>query len=72
MARYFQWLPEAQVQALVRQLVQAAREAEACQGFNRLWLANELELDTVWMGSTLPRTSISPWTGCCCGTRRGR
>ncbi|MBE7500042.1 MAG: transposase [Verrucomicrobiales bacterium] len=58
LARYFQWLPEAQVQALVRRLVQAARETDATTGFNRLWLANELELDTVWMDSTCVAADI--------------
>jgi hypothetical protein len=52
LARYFQWLPEAQVEALGRPLVQAAREADAATGCNRLWLAKELKLDTVWMDST--------------------
>ncbi|MBE7499559.1 MAG: hypothetical protein HS113_04475 [Verrucomicrobiales bacterium] len=30
------------------------------QGFNRLWLANELELDTVWMDGTCVAADIRP------------
>jgi hypothetical protein len=58
LARYFQWLPEDQVQGLVRRLLLAARESDAATGFNGLWLAKELELDTVWMDSTCVAADI--------------
>lgn len=56
--RYFHWLPSEPMDAMVGRLLQAATETDATTGRNRLWLANDLELDTVWLDSTCVEANI--------------
>ena len=51
-ARYFQWLPAQQMDEVVGRLLKATTETDALTGLNRVWLVNDLELDTVWLDST--------------------
>lgn len=56
--RYFHWLPSEAMDAMVGRLLQATVEMDAATGSNRLGLANEIELDTVWMDSTCVAANI--------------
>lgn len=58
LVRYSTWLPEAEMDGVVGRLVRATTEMDAATGFNRLWLANDLELDTVWIDSTCVEAHI--------------
>jgi hypothetical protein len=55
--RYFHWLPNESMDSVVGRLLEAAGQSDE-QGINRLWLANDLELDTVWMDSTCVEANI--------------
>jgi hypothetical protein len=46
------------MEAVVARLVRAATERDAEGGLNRLWLANDLELDTVWVDSTCVEANV--------------
>jgi hypothetical protein len=56
--RYFHWLPSEQMDAVVGRLLKATTETDWASGRNRLWLANDLELDTVWLDSTCVGANI--------------
>jgi hypothetical protein len=57
-ARYFHWLPGQQMDAVVGRLLKATTEPDLTHGGNRLWLANDLELDTLWLDSTCVGANI--------------
>ena len=57
-ARYFHWLPARQMDEVVGRLIKAASESDSATGLNRVWLANDLELDTVWMDSTCVEANL--------------
>ncbi len=50
--RYGEWLPSEQMDGVVGRLLKATTETDRASGLNRLWLINDLELDTVWMDTT--------------------
>jgi hypothetical protein len=56
--RYFHWLPSAAMDEVVGRLLKATTETDAATGLNRLWLAHEVELDTVWLDSTCVGANI--------------
>lgn len=56
--RYFHWLPSERMEAVMGRLLKATTETDAATGVNRLWLANDLELDTVWVDSTCVEANI--------------
>ena len=58
LVRYGAWLPEAELDGVVGRLLRATIETDGATGFNRLWLANDLELDTVWVDSTCVEAHI--------------
>lgn len=58
LGRYSTWLPEAEMDDVVGRLLRAAAEVDTATGLNRLWLANDLELDTVWVDSTCVEAHI--------------
>jgi hypothetical protein len=57
-ARYAEWLPAEQLEAVVSRLLQAAASTDAQSGESALGLANAIELDTVWMDSTCVEANI--------------
>jgi len=57
-ARYFHWLPGEQLDEVVGRLLQATTETDSARGVNRVWLANDLELDTLWLDSTCVAANI--------------
>jgi hypothetical protein len=57
-ARYFHWLPTEQMDEVVGRLLQATTETDSATGVNRVWLANDLELDTLWLDSTCVEANI--------------
>jgi hypothetical protein len=57
-ARYFHWLPAPPMSEVVGRLIKAASETDSATGVNRVWLANDLELDTLWMDSTCVEANI--------------
>jgi len=57
-ARYFHWLPTQQLDEVVGRLIKAASETDSTTQVNRVWLAHDLELDTVWMDSTCVAANI--------------
>jgi hypothetical protein len=56
--RYFHWLPSESMDAVVGRLLRATTETDSATGDNRLWLANDVELETVWMDSTCVEANI--------------
>jgi hypothetical protein len=56
--RYFRWLPQEQLDRVIGHLIRSAAERAAGGGANRLRLANDLELDTVWVDSTCVEANI--------------
>jgi hypothetical protein len=56
--RFFHWLPQAQLDQVIGRLIQAASETGANGGGNRLGLANDVELSTVWLDSTCVEANI--------------
>lgn len=56
--RYFHWLPQEQLDLVIGRLIRAASEVTADGKANRLGLANDLELDTVWMDSTCVEANV--------------
>ena len=56
--RYLHWLPPEEMEAVVGRLVKATTETDAATGVNRLWLANDLELASVWMDTTCVEANI--------------
>jgi hypothetical protein len=56
--RYCHWLPSEAMDAIVGRLLQSATETDAASGRNRVGLANDLELDTVWLDSTCVEANI--------------
>ena len=57
-ARYFHWLPAQQMDEVVGRLIKAASETDSATKVNRVWLAHDLELDTVWMDSTCVEANV--------------
>lgn len=58
LGRYQDWLPQDKMDLVNERLIRATREHDANGGINRLWLANDLELDTVWIDSTCVEANI--------------
>ena len=58
LGRYATWVPDESMEAVVGRLLRAATETDPAEGINRLWLANDLELDTVWVDSTCVEAHI--------------
>jgi hypothetical protein len=58
LGRYLDWLPREQLDQVISRLIRAAAETDATTGVNRIWLANDLELDTVWIDSTCVEANI--------------
>ena len=56
--RYFHWLPQEHLDQVIGQLIRASAPGEAGSGPNRLHLANDLELSTVWIDSTCVEANI--------------
>lgn len=56
--RYFHWLPQEQLDLVIGRLIGVASEATAEGKANRLGLANDLELGTVWMDSTCVEADV--------------
>jgi hypothetical protein len=56
--RYFRWLPREELDRVIGRLIRAASETSASGTVNRLLLANDLELDTVWMDSTCVEANV--------------
>lgn len=56
--RYFRWLPREQLDQVVGRLICAAAESTATGKVNGLLLANDLELDTVWIDSTCVEANV--------------
>jgi hypothetical protein len=56
--RYFHWLPSESMDEVVGRLLRATTETDAATGDNRLCLANDVELETVWMDSTCVEANI--------------
>ena len=57
-ARYADWLPAEQMEAVVGRLLRAAAATDAVSGLNPVGLANAIELDTVWMDTTCVEANI--------------
>ena len=58
LGRYFNWLPREKLDETIGRLIRAAAQSDATSGVNRLWLANDLELDAVWMDSTCVEANV--------------
>ena len=58
LGRYFNWLPQEKLDEVIGRLIRAAGQSDETSGVNRLWLANDLELDTVWMDSTCVEANV--------------
>lgn len=58
LGRYFNWLPRAKLDEVMGRLIRAAGQSDATSAGNRLRLANDLELDTVWMDSTCVQANV--------------
>jgi len=58
LGRYFIWLPREQLDKVIGRLICASAEPEATTGVNRLFLANDLELGTVWIDSTCREANV--------------
>lgn len=58
LGRYLDWLPQEKLDQVNARLIRASSEHDAHGGINRLWLANDLELDTVWIDSTCVEANI--------------
>lgn len=56
--RYFRWLPQEQLDRVIGRLIRTAAEPAPGGRINRLWLANDLELDTVWIDSTCVEANV--------------
>ena len=56
--RYLHWLPQDQLDEVIGRLIRAASEPAPSGGVNRLGLANDLELDTVWLDSTCVEANV--------------
>lgn len=56
--RYFHWLPQEQLDLVIGRLIRVASEATAEGKANRLGLANDLELGTVWLDSTCVEANV--------------
>lgn len=56
--RYFHWLPQEQLDLVIGRLIRAASEVTADGKANRLGLANDLELGTVWLDSTCVEANV--------------
>lgn len=58
LGRYFNWLPQAKLDEVIGGLIRAAAHTEATGEVNLLRLANDLELDTVWIDSTCVAANV--------------
>jgi hypothetical protein len=58
LGRYFNWLPQAKLDEVIGGLIRAAAHTEATGEVNPLRLANDLELDTVWIDSTCVAANV--------------
>lgn len=58
LGRYLTWLPRKQLDQVIGRLIRASAQVEATSGVNRLFLANDLELDTVWIDSTCVEANV--------------
>lgn len=56
--RYAHWLPRESMAEVVGRLLKATTETDRATGFNRLWLAHDLELATVWLDGTCVGANI--------------
>lgn len=56
--RYAHWLPRDQLDEVIGRLIGAAAQTAPDGEFNRLGLANDLELDTVWMDTTCVEANV--------------
>jgi hypothetical protein len=56
--RYAEWVAGATMDEVVSRLLRAARQRETPGGANRLWLVNDIELETVWMDTTCLESNI--------------
>ena len=58
LGRYFNWLPREKLDEVIGRLIRTAAQSDATSGVNRLWLANDLELDAVWIDSTCVEANV--------------
>ena len=58
MQRYTHWLPIEQLEEMIEGLLQSTVRTEAASGENVLKLANQIELDTVWLDATCVKANI--------------
>lgn len=58
LGRYMDWLPREKLDQVIGQLIRASAQSDATSGINRIWLANDLELDTVWIDSTCVEANV--------------
>ena len=56
--RFFHWLPQEQLDQVIGRLIRASATVTADGQTNGLRLANDLELDTVWMDSTCVEANV--------------
>jgi IS5 family transposase len=58
LARYMEWLPRELLDQVISRLIRAAAESDGQDQLNRIGLANDLELDRVWIDSTCVEANI--------------
>jgi hypothetical protein len=58
LARYMEWLPRELLDQVISRLIRAAAENEGSGQMNRIRLANDLELERVWIDSTCVEANI--------------
>lgn len=58
LGRFADWLPREKLDEVIKRLIRASAETDARSGTNRLLLANDLELDLVWVDSTCIEANV--------------
>jgi hypothetical protein len=58
LARYREWLPRELLDQVISRLIRAAAQSDESGPLNRIGLANDLELDRVWIDSTCVEANI--------------